>query len=255
MSTDNNLSIMADIDEMMYSCGVEILHPGGLEKTFEMAEDCKISKDSRVLDIGSGKGITAAHLAGKYGCRVIGIDMSAKMVDYAKNYADKKGLSQMISFMNHDAHNLPFDDNSFDVVFAECSTVLMDKEKVFREFIRVTRPGGYIGDLEMSWKKDPEQKIVDRSYTMWEGFSTKTFNEWRSFYKNMGLTDIKINDFSDKLKNLELLYMRSLGVRGIIKMSWYMLRNRDLRKGMVEYNKFFKESKDYIGYGYFVGKK
>ena len=43
---------MADIDEMMYSCGLEILHPGG---TDEMVRMCKISKDKKVLDIGFGK--------------------------------------------------------------------------------------------------------------------------------------------------------------------------------------------------------
>ena len=250
-----SLISMANIDEMMYSCGVEILHPGGLEKTFEMADDCKINKNSKVLDIGSGKGITAIYLTEKYGCNVIGVDLSSNMVDYAKKIAEKKGLSQKISFINHDAHKLPFDDNSFNVVFAECSTVLMNKEKAFSEFMRVTKTGGYIGDLEMSWKKNPQQKIVDKAYKIWEGFSTKTFDEWRDFYEKMGLTDITINDFSDKLQNMEMLYIKSLGIKGILKMSWYMLRNKDLRKGMKEYSKFFKDNKDYIGYGYFVGRK
>jgi ubiquinone/menaquinone biosynthesis C-methylase UbiE len=255
MSFENNSSVMANIDEVMYSCGVEILHPGGLEKTIEMADDCKINKDSRVLDIGSGKGITAIYLSEKYGCNVIGIDLSGNMVDYANKSVEKKGLSHKISFMNLDAHKLPFEDHSFDVVFAECSTVLMDKEKAFREFIRVTKTGGYIGDLEMSWKKEPEQKIVDKVFQIWGGFSTKTFDEWRVFYNKMGLTNIKIHDFSDKLKNMEMLYIKSLGITGILKMSWYILRNRNLRKGMIEYNKFFKDNKDYIGYGYFVGQK
>lgn len=81
MTSEKNLSVMANIDEMMYSCGVEILHPGGLEKTLEMANDCKISKDSKVLDVGSGKGITAIHLTQKYGCSVIGVELSNNMID------------------------------------------------------------------------------------------------------------------------------------------------------------------------------
>jgi cyclopropane fatty-acyl-phospholipid synthase-like methyltransferase len=59
---------MADIDELMYSCGLEILHPGGIEKTDEMARACKIEKGKKVLDIGSGKGVTACYLAQKYQC-------------------------------------------------------------------------------------------------------------------------------------------------------------------------------------------
>ena len=45
---------MADIDEIMYSCGLEILHPGGIEKTDEMARMCNIGDGKKVLDIGSG---------------------------------------------------------------------------------------------------------------------------------------------------------------------------------------------------------
>lgn len=255
MTSENVSNTMANIDEMMYSCGVEILHPGGLEKTFEMANDCKINKDSNVLDIGSGKGITAIRIAQKYGCNIIGVDMSSNMVEYAKQAVSKKKLSEKISFMNLDAQKLPFDDNSFDVVFAECSTVLMDKERAFREFIRVTKPGGYVADLEMSWQKVPDKKTVDKAFEIWGGFSTKTFDEWRDFYIKMGLTDIKINNFSDKMQNMEMLYIKTLGITGILKMSWYMLINKSLRRGMIEYNNFFKDSKDYIGYGYFVGRK
>ena len=50
--------------------------------------------------------------------------------------------------------NLPFEDESFDIVLTECTTTLLvDKEKAFSEFIRVTTPGGYIGDLEMIWNE------------------------------------------------------------------------------------------------------
>ena len=47
---------MADIDEMMYSCGLDIVHPGGIEKTDEMTRMCKIGRGKRILNIGSGKG-------------------------------------------------------------------------------------------------------------------------------------------------------------------------------------------------------
>ncbi len=255
MASDNGSNIMASIDEMMYSVGVETLHPGGLEKTMEMAEACKIIHGSKVLDIGNGKGFTAIRLAQKYGCTVVGVDMSKAMTDYAKMSAETKGLSQQINFMNIDAHQLPFGDNTFDVVFAECSTVLMDKEKAFKEFVRVTKSGGYVADLEMCWRKPPDRKTVDRAFEIWEGFSTMTFEEWRDFFAEMGLTEIRLNDFSDKLRNMTTLYIKALGVMGILKISWRMLKNKSLRKAMLEYDKFFNNNKEYIGYGYFVGRK
>jgi len=70
----------ADIDEMMYKCGLDVLHPGGLQKTDEMARMCHISLDKIVLDIGAGRGATACHLARKYGCKVTAIDASDRRI-------------------------------------------------------------------------------------------------------------------------------------------------------------------------------
>ena len=105
---------MADIDEMMYSCGLEILHPGGIEKTNEMAKLCNIGKDKKVLDIGSGKGVTACHLAQEYECEIIGLDLSERMIEYAKEIAKKRGLDDKVSFSRADAYDLPFEDKGFD---------------------------------------------------------------------------------------------------------------------------------------------
>ncbi|MFQ6076142.1 MAG: hypothetical protein ACE5Z5_08420 [Candidatus Bathyarchaeia archaeon] len=44
---------MADIDEFMYSCGLEVLHPGGLEKTDEMARMCGVGKGKHLFRIES----------------------------------------------------------------------------------------------------------------------------------------------------------------------------------------------------------
>ena len=168
---------IADIDEMMYSCGLEILHPGGIGKTDEMARMCKIGKDKKVLDVGSGKGVTACYLSEKYECEVVGVDTSKRMVEYAKEMTKKRGLDDRVSIRRADAYNLPFEDGSFDIVLAECTTVLLDKQKAFSEFLRVTKRGGYIGDLEMSWQKLPTKELVDRVYDVWEGFRTMTLEE------------------------------------------------------------------------------
>jgi len=246
---------MADIDEMMYSCGLEILHPGGIEKTNEMARMCKIGKDKKVLDIGSGKGVTTCHLAQKYECEIVGLDLSERMIEYAKEMAKKKGLDDRVSFRRADAHNLPFEDESFDIVLAECTTVLLEKEKAFSEFLRVTKSGGYIGDLEMTWQKLPPKELVDKVYNVWEGFRTMTFEEWKNFYEKMGMVDIKTVDFSETIPDMEKAMKKELGLKGVIKMGCKLLLRSDLRKAMNEYRKIFKEYSDYIGYGYVVGRK
>jgi SAM-dependent methyltransferase len=245
---------MADIDEVMYSCGLEVLHPGGIEKTDEMARMCKIGKEKSVLDVGSGKGVTACFLAQKYGCEVVGVDLSERMIEYARRLARKRRLDK-VTFKVADAHNLPFEDESFDIVLVECTTVLLDKERAFSEFLRVTRQGGYIADLEMIWKKKPPDELVKKVYDVWEGFRTMTLEEWKEFFERIGLVDVKIVDFSEGIPDMEKAMKKELGIRGMIKMGFKLLLRPDLRKAMNEYRTIFKEYHDYIGYGYVVGRK
>jgi len=246
---------MADIDEMMYSCGLEILHPGGIEKTDEMARMCEIGKGKKVLDIGSGKGVTACYLAQKYECEVVGVDLSERMVEYAKEIAKKNGLDDRVSFRRANAHNLPFEDESFNIVLAECTTVLLDKGKAFSEFLRVTKSGGYIGDLEMTWQKLPPKELVDKVYDVWERFRTMTLEGWKEFYETIGMVDIKTVDFSETIPDMEKAMKKELGLKGMIKMGCKLSLRSDLRKAMNEYRKIFKEYSDYIGYSYVVGRK
>jgi len=59
------------IDEYMASVGVDMLHPGGMRRTEELANMCEIFGGKIVLDAGSGFGRTDCHLANKYGCEVV----------------------------------------------------------------------------------------------------------------------------------------------------------------------------------------
>ena len=246
---------MADIDEVMYSCGLEILHPGGIEKTDEMASLCEIGMAKKVLDIGSGKGATACYLAQKYKCEIIGIDLSDRMIAYAAEMAKKKGVEDRAIFRRADALSLPYENASFDIVLIECTTTLLDKEQAFAEYLRVLRKGGYLGDLEMTWRKPPSNELREKTREVWEGFSTMTLEEWADFFRRMGLEMVKSADFSEGRSEMEKRTMRELGIGGMIKMSYKLLFRSELRKAMKEYEKIYKEYGDYLGYGYLVGRK
>ena len=103
---------------------------------------------------------------------------------------------------------MPFEDESFDIVLAECTTVLLDKERAFSEFLRVLKLGGYLDDLEMIWKKPLPKELVDKVYEVWEGFRTMTLDEWKDFFERMGLVEVKAVDFSE-IPNMEKAMMKS----------------------------------------------
>ncbi len=154
-----------------------------------------------------------------------------------------------------DVYNLPFGDDSFDIVIAECTTVLLDKERAFHEFVRVLKPGGYIGDLEMIWRRSPSKEVVDDVRKVWGGFETMILEEWVGFFKRMGLVEVRAVDFSDEIPDMEEAFRKELGLRGMIKMACKLLLRPDILKAMTEYRRIFREYGDYIGYGYIVGRK
>lgn len=94
----------------------------------------------RLLDIGCGGGVLAEEFA-CLGCRVTGIDISAKSLAVARAHARSKGLS--IEYQTGSATELPFDGGSFEAV--SCCDVLEhipEWEQVIAEVGRVLKPNG-----------------------------------------------------------------------------------------------------------------
>jgi len=103
----------------------------------------RLRPEAEVLDIGCGSGTITTGLARRAG-RVVGLDMSAEVVDAARAHADVCGLSN-ISFEVGSAYELPWDDASFDVVYAhQVLQHLSDPVRALREARRVLQPGGLV---------------------------------------------------------------------------------------------------------------
>ncbi len=107
-----------------------------------------VNAGDKVLDCGAGTGSTALLAAKKVGQsgKVVLFDMSAGMLAVAKARAAKERLEERLRFETGDMLNLPFEDDSFDVVLSTYSLCpVYDPAKAARELYRVTRPGGRIG--------------------------------------------------------------------------------------------------------------
>ncbi|MEZ4386297.1 MAG: arsenite methyltransferase [Candidatus Krumholzibacteriia bacterium] len=97
-----------------------------------------------VLDLGSGAGLDAFLAAREVGPegRVIGVDMTEAMLEKARRHAAEAGLAN-VEFRQGLIEELPLDDASVDVILSNCVINLSpEKGRVFREAVRVLRPGG-----------------------------------------------------------------------------------------------------------------
>jgi cyclopropane fatty-acyl-phospholipid synthase-like methyltransferase len=99
---------------------------------------------ARVLDVGCGVGKPAVRLARATGATVVGITISQRQVDDANARARAEGLGDRVTFQRADAMDMPFEDGSFDAVFALESIIHMDRRRAIVEMARVLRPGGPI---------------------------------------------------------------------------------------------------------------
>ena len=99
-----------------------------------------------VLDLGSGGGIDvflAAKRVGDTG-KVIGVDMTAEMIERARANKEKMGVENA-EFRLGEIEHLPVADETVDVIISNCVINLSpDKLQVFRDAYRVLRPGGRI---------------------------------------------------------------------------------------------------------------
>lgn len=117
-----------------------------MDRTNErMAEQAGLGPGRRVLDVGCGYGETAFHLAREHGCEVVGINISRRELDLARERAPASGVADQVSFEYGDFHELPFAAEEFDVVWSQEAFLHgADKTGILEECRRVLAPGGRV---------------------------------------------------------------------------------------------------------------
>lgn len=114
----------------------------------EFARRLALGPDDHLLDVGSGTGGPAVHIATTTGCRVAGADINAVGVDVAGDLAAAGGLADRVQFHLGDAVELPFDDEQFTAAISvNVMNVFPDKSRVLAEVRRTLRPGGHFALL------------------------------------------------------------------------------------------------------------
>ena len=164
----------------------------------------RLSQGETVLDLGSGGGFDCFLAARKVGLsgKVIGVDMTAAMVDKAKRNSTK-GDFPNVEFKHGNIEDLPIEDNSVDVIISNCVVNLSpQKKKVFQEALRVLKPGGRlaIADIVALQELPREIKENPELYCSCIG-GAETVNTLKKILSELGFAQLKIELCNHNWKN------------------------------------------------------
>ena len=104
-----------------------------------------------VLDIATGTGDLAILMTNTSAEKIIGLDISAGMLEVGRSKIKSKNLSDKIEMILADSENMPFEDNTFDAITVAFGVRNFENlEKGLAEILRVLKPNGIFVILETS---------------------------------------------------------------------------------------------------------
>ncbi len=113
-----------------------------------------------MLDVATGTGAVARELVRRHGCRVVGLDQSAAMLEEAR-----RTLPPRVELVLGEAQSLPFDEASFDgLTFTYLLRYIDDPATTLHELARVVKPGGTIASLEFGVPENAAARVVWDAY-------------------------------------------------------------------------------------------
>ena len=156
-----------------------------------------ITKHDRVLDVGCGIGATICHLNKTIGCEVVGLTPVLEQQKMANFLAQSEGAAINVN-IGH-AEQLPYPDDSFEVVcFFESACHFEDRQRFFKEVMRVLKPNGrLVGEdwLTAEAVESPadNQFVLDVCKT-WAVPMLGKPSEYQCLMAEAGLSDIQVTD-------------------------------------------------------------
>ncbi len=160
----------------------------------------KITPDTRILDLGAGYGGAARYLAGTYGCHVVALNLSEVENERNRAMNAEQGLSDRIEVVDASFEQVPYADDSFDIVWSQDSILHSgNREQVMAEVKRVLKPEGELIFTDIMQARDCHpgvlQPILDRIHLETLG----SLDFYRDAAHRHGLAEVEFEDLSSHL--------------------------------------------------------
>ncbi|KKD35336.1 MAG: methyltransferase domain-containing protein [Limnoraphis robusta] len=164
------------------------------------------SQFSKILDVGCGIGGSTLYLAEKFQAEAAGITLSPVQANRATERAQNAQLGQQVNFQVANALEMPFEDDSFDLLWSlESGEHMPNKQQFLRECYRVLKPGGLF--LMATWchrpvsptapeLTDDERKHLAEIYRVYALPYVISLPEYEAMAVKVGFDNIHTADWS-----------------------------------------------------------
>lgn len=211
----------------------------------------------QILDVGCGIGGSSLYLAQKFNAEATGITLSPVQAKRATQRAQEAGLGTQVQFQVADALEMPFADNSFDLVWSmESGEHMPDKEKFLQECYRVLKPGGTF--LMATWCHRPitpatgeltadEKRHLEEIYRVYCLPYVISLPEYEAIARSLPLQNIRTADWSDAVAPFWDIVMNSVldpkAIVGLLQSGWSTIQaalslglmSRGYRSGLIRF--------------------
>lgn len=171
------------------------LSPGGRIATDWLLANGDFRKEKKVLEVGCHSAAMAIEVAKQFGCQVIGVDLDDEALVKAQEQIKEQQLESLVQVQRADAMQLPFEDNSFDIVINEAMlTMLSAEEKVnaINEYLRVLKPNGFLLTHDVLINTDEVENVTSALREALDMPVTPlSKDEWKNTFQQAGFRNVE----------------------------------------------------------------
>lgn len=242
------VQLLAHIDEVNRP-------PGGKDSIRRIVQNTFLTRDSQVLDVGCNTGYSSFEILHLVKCFVTGVDISPDMIETANKFKDLDSYSENLKFVVGNGMSLPFLDETFDMTMSGGSTAFIDdKAAALNEYARVTKPWGFVADVNFYYKSSPPAHLL-RELNESMGINIEPWEKeyWLNIYASCGL-ELYYTHYAD------VYVPTGEEVRTYCEQMTRDLFASDEAKSLVQHRleklmKLFAENHCYLAYGVFILRK
>jgi phosphoethanolamine N-methyltransferase len=223
--------------------GHNFISTGGLNSTREIVKLLELKPGMKVLDVGSGIGGSAFHMAETYGVHVHGLDLSHNMLAIANERLEELDLGSLVTFEYGDILEGEV-ESVYDVVYSRDAFLhIENKALLFQVLKNALKPNGLLFFTDYCWGEGTHSEEF-LAYVAQRGYDLHTPKDYGKFIGVAGFKDVQAMDktklFGDYLR-MELESLPNDGSLPEIRKSWK--------------EKIVRNQRGEQGWGWFMARK